>query len=318
MSTLSDITSRARARSLALADRALDLPGAHLGLQMLRDFMVNDVTDRAMTLAAQAFTSVLPIVLLLSAMPHNTWMAHALTNLGINPDDSDLMSTPTTGSLTLYGIVGVLMTIGGATSLSRALGRMYITIWHLTKLPMSGWWRWVVVILIVPLAVAAQGFAPQLHGLNLFGLTFGDYATLGVILEIVATFLIWTTLWTVLPRALVSSQVPMRILWVYGAVTGLLVTIYLVGSRIFLPHILSETTHHFGTLGIVFVAISWLFFYAYGVVVVAILLYTMLTVETRTGLWMRTHLGVTRPLAPADSWVVKYDPDALQRPTHTP
>ncbi|MFW0795389.1 hypothetical protein AAFP30_16380 [Gordonia sp. CPCC 205515] len=317
MSTLNDITTRARARGMAMADRALELPGAHLMMRVLRDFLVNDVTDRAMTLAAQAFTSILPIVMLLTALPHNTWMTRALTGLGINPADSDLMSAPAPESLTIYGIIGALMTIAGATSLSRALGRMYVTIWHLTKLPMSGWWRWVVVIFLVPVAVAAQGFAAQLHGLSIFGVKTGDYAALGVSLEVLATFVIWTTLWAVLPRVLVSSQVPMRLLWVYGGVTGILVTVYLVGSRIFLPHILRETTHHFGTLGIVFVAISWLFFYAYGIVVVTIVLYTLLTLQNHVGVWMRTYLGVTRPLAAPESWVVKHDPDAPPRTADT-
>ncbi|MGV9712201.1 hypothetical protein ACWDTI_16230 [Gordonia sp. NPDC003424] len=315
MNSPSVMIARARDRGLALAERAVALPGARPALRVLHDFAVNDVTDRAMTLAAQAFTSILPIVILLSATPGSKLMSQALSELGVDPQRVDAMSMTTPDSFTIYGIIGVLMTIAGATSLSRALGRMYVSIWQVRKLPISGWWRWVVVLFVIPLGVVAQGFSTKLHGINLTGFTIAGYGTLGVVLETAATFVIWSVMWTLLPRLLISSQVPIRLLTATGVFTSVFVTAYLVGSRFVLPHVVRETTRHFGTLGVVFVAISWLFFFAYIVVVSVIVVHALLRDEGIIGRWMRTRLGVPKAFPPPpnsqQSWLDAHDPDAL-------
>ena len=87
----------------------------------------------------------------------------------------------------------------------------------------------------------------------------------------------------------------MRLLIANGVLTGILVTVLLVGSRIALPGILTETTRHFGTLGIVFVAISWLFFFAAIVVVCAIVVHSLISDDGPVGGWLRDHLGAPRP-----------------------
>ncbi|AZG48172.1 YhjD/YihY/BrkB family envelope integrity protein [Gordonia insulae] len=288
------LSARAQQRALAAAQRARRVPGANLVLRILRDLAVNDVTDRSMTLAAQAFTSVLPIVILLTALPSHTVITKALSGLGIDPDSVDFVKSDP-GSITTIGIFAALMTIAGATSLSRALGRMYVSIWQVTKLPISGWWRWVVVIFALPVGVVAQGFAAPLHTLTVTGWTIGGYGPIGVGLEVLATFLIWATMWTALPRLLVSSQVPMRLMALNGAVTGVFITVLLVGSRVFLPAILGETTRHYGTLGVVFVAISWLFFFAAIVVVCAIVVHSAVCDEGTVGSWLRPRVGTPRP-----------------------
>jgi membrane protein len=291
----STMTARARTRALALADRAQRVPGAHLVVRIVRDIAVNDLTDRSMTLAAQAFTSVLPIVILLTALPSHDFIDTALTNLGIDPSRVDIPSATSPGSITAYGVIGALMTIAGATSLSRALGRMYVSIWQVTKLPLSSWWRWVVVIFALPLGVVLQGLSSGLHSITITGLTIAGYGAAGVVLEVVATLVIWSGMWTLIPRLLVSSQVPVRLLALNGAVTGAFVTVLLVGSRIALPTILGETTRHFGTLGIVFVAISWLFFFCAIIVTCVIVVHSLTSDDGAVGQWLQRHLGTPRP-----------------------
>ena len=290
--------TRVRARTATVTERALAVPGAGLVLRVLRDLAVNDITDRAMTLAAQAFTAVLPMVILLAAFPDNDLVTDALGDLGINTDQVDVADTTAPNSVTAFGLLGALMVIGGATSLSRAMGRMYTSIWQVTKLPLSGWWRWVVVILLLPVGVVAQGFSANLHGINFTGITFGAYGVVGVILEVAATFVIWSLMFTLLPRLLVSGQVPMRLLALNGVVTGAFITVFLVGTRIALPTIMSETTQHFGTLGLVFAAISWLFFFAGIVVVCTIVTHSLTCDQGPVGAWIRRHFGAPRPYPP--------------------
>lgn len=311
------LSTRVRERGVTLANRARVIPGAYLVIRIIRDLAVNDVTDRAMTLAAQAFTSILPIVILLTALPDQTFITTALSGLGVDPDRVDLVSDATPGSATAIGVLGALMTIAGATSLSRALGRMYVSVWQVTKLPISGWWRWVVVIFVFPVGVVLQGLASSLHHVTLNGRTlFGGYSIVGLALEVVATFLIWTLLWTVVPRLLVSAQVPMRLLALDGVVSGLFITILLIGSRLALPTILSETTKHYGTLGAVFVAISWLFFYAAIVVVSAIVVHTLVTDDGFVGAWIRRHAGTTHPFPIRPSEFLADDAFRIDPPVH--
>ena len=48
----------------AVRERVMRLPGASLMLRIVIDMARGNLTDRSMTLAAQAFTSILPVVIL--------------------------------------------------------------------------------------------------------------------------------------------------------------------------------------------------------------------------------------------------------------
>ncbi len=119
----------------AMTDRVLRLPGASPALRILADIARGDVTDRSMTLAAQAFTSILPLVILMLSLPGSDVVDSALTELGIPMTPWTAHPSTPPRSFATFGIVGALMTIAGATSLSRALGRMYVAVWGVTKLP---------------------------------------------------------------------------------------------------------------------------------------------------------------------------------------
>ncbi|MDH3061207.1 hypothetical protein QEN36_17790, partial [Gordonia alkanivorans] len=260
----------------------------------------------AMTLAAQAFTSILPIVILLLTLPGSDVVDDALSGLGIPVSKLDHNSVDNPQSFATFGIIGALMTIAGATSLSRALGRMYVAIWGVTKLPWRAFWRWVIVLFLIPTAVTAQGLSTGLHAETLFGLHLGGSGLLGIVLVFGVTVTIWSGTFTAIPRLLVSTQVPLRLLALNGVVTGLLITALLAGSRLALPTLASGTIRYFGTLGIVFVAISWLFVFAAILVVTAIVAHGVATDPGRVGTWVRRWAGTPTPFAPTPS-VAWYD-----------
>ncbi|WP_238421507.1 YhjD/YihY/BrkB family envelope integrity protein [Gordonia sp. 'Campus'] len=290
----------------AIRERALQLPGASLILRIVVDIARGNITDRSMTLAAQAFTSILPIVILVLNLPGTDVVDDALTDLGIPISrlDSTWVANPT--SATTFGIIGALMTIAGATSLSRALGRMYVSIWDVAKLPLRTFWRWVVVVFLIPVAVTAQGLSTGLQATSLFGVRIGDRGILGIALLLIVTLLIWSATFTAIPRLLVSSQVPIKLLVLNGVGTGLLITVLLAGSRVGLPALAAGTIRSYGTLGIVFVAISWLFVFALILVVTAIVVHAAATDEGRVGRWVRRWAGTPTPFVPTPS-VAWYD-----------
>ncbi|MDL9936032.1 hypothetical protein QSJ18_04685 [Gordonia sp. ABSL1-1] len=293
-SRMSRLTARGEEWAVAALTWARRTPGAALVVRIATDIARGNVTDRAMTLAGQAFTSLLPIVILLTTLPGKDVVDDALHGLGIK-ENAGIVAHSTPESFGAFGIFGALMTIAGATSLARALGRMYVSIWGVTKLPLRGWWRWVIVIFVIPVAATVQGLAAGLRSMSIFGVHIEDRGLLGFGLEIGVTLIVWSLLWTVIPRLLVSAQVPWRLLAINGIATGLCVTALLVGSRVALPRILESTTDHFGTLGVVFVAISWLFFFACILVVVTLVIHAIASDAGYLGRWVRRHAGVPVP-----------------------
>ncbi|MET9200364.1 hypothetical protein [Gordonia sp. NPDC003585] len=293
--------ARGQAFAIKVYEFVQVMPGGTLLMRIITDIIRGNITDRAMTLAAQAFTGILPIVILMTTLPGSSYLDEALKSLGMHSEHVDFVSSSNDATVGTFGFIGALMCIAGATSLARALGRMYVSIWQVTKLPLSGWWRWVVVIFSIPVAVIFQGFATDLKTNTIFNIHIDDSGVLGIILVIAVTFIIWTITWTLIPRLLVSTQVPMRLLIVNGAVTGALVTAYLVGSRIALPRIVENTTQHYGTLGVVFIAISWLFFFGCILVVTALVVHAFVTDEGTIGRWTRKYVGAPKPMARTES-----------------
>ncbi|MEP9414994.1 hypothetical protein ABLE92_11685 [Gordonia sp. VNQ95] len=314
---------RMRQRGLALYDRGLQVPGARLILRMIGDIATSGLTDRAMTLAAQAFTSVLPFAILMTTVPiGRRFLDKAFEGFGMNPENLGLPPVDTTQRLGAFGWFGALMVIAGATSLSRALGRMYLSAWQVEKLNWRGWWRWVAVLFLIPAAVVAQGLITPVHEFSLIGRTWYGFGVTGLILEIIGTVIIWSVLWTVIPRLLVSTQVPMRLLAVNGVLTSIFITIYLIGSRVVLPRTMPETTRHYGTLGVVFVTISWLFFYTCILVASATIMNTIVTDDGFLGRHLSRFTGRPTPFPPAASIAFGVRPatstDAGDGPRHDP
>ena len=279
-----------------LLDAIRSAPGGSLLLRIAGDVARGDITDRAMTLAGQAFTSVLPLVILWTTISGSSALDTLLSGLGMSSKDVDVPDSVTdlpASSFSAFGVLGALMVIGGATSLARAIGRMYVSIWQIRKLPYSGWWRWVVVIFIFPAAVSVQVFAAKLHNVStaLFGLV-------GLAVEIVATLLLWVAVWFAVPRLMVSRQLPLRIVTINAVVTGVAITIYLIGSYFFAPRAAATTTHHYGTLGLVFVAISWLFIFAAIVIVSTIMVRAAAVDDSAIGRWVTCGAPLPEP-APA-------------------
>ena len=97
-------------------------------------------------------------------------------------------SNPSTAT---FGVVGLLMTLISATSFARALGRMYARCWDVPVVKMrQAWWRWVMVLFAVILAIVMIAAAHLAVRLPIGGHVL-DYA-LG--------FVIWTLLWAYLPH----------------------------------------------------------------------------------------------------------------------
>ena len=120
-----------------------------------------EVFDRSMTIAAQFFSSILPILILLAAWEANSDRLADAIDL---PEESrSVIEGAIQGGDAAFGIVGTLFVLASATSLSRALTRAFATIWFLPR-PRSSLrsaWRWLAVILVLALSLVVARTASQ-------------------------------------------------------------------------------------------------------------------------------------------------------------
>ncbi|WP_242676570.1 hypothetical protein [Rhodococcus sp. ABRD24] len=221
-----------------------------------------ELVDRSMTLAAQSFTSVLPVIIAVSTLSrHDTFTKGFFDQFGIDVDAVDVhpgtfnTDQPTSAA---FGIVGLLMVVLSGTSFARALGRMYGRIWHVPTLRITNWWRWVAVLMTVASSAALVGTTRVLR----------DVAYVGGTLALIAQFLVWMGLWTLVPYLLTERRLSARVLWATGTITAAGLAALRVGGNIVLPRTVASAVAKFGELGLVFTAIGWMFV-ACGIIVSA-------------------------------------------------
>lgn len=244
--------------------------------------------DRSMTLAAQSFTSVLPVVIAASTFgSHDTFTRGFFDQFGIDVDSIDVnpddfgVDEP---SFAAFGVVGLLMVLLGGTSFARALGRMYGRVWHVPTLRFASWWRWLAVLLSVAWCASLIGATRALR----------EVPYLGAPLVLAAQFVVWTGLWTLVPYLLTERRLSARVLWATGVITAAGLTVLRIGGNLVLPRTVAMAESKFGDLGLVFTAIGWMFV-ACGIVVGASVITKALALdEGPVGRYLR---GPREPLA---------------------
>ncbi|MCL2535784.1 MAG: hypothetical protein FWE39_16625 [Nocardiaceae bacterium] len=221
--------------------------------RILTGFVDVEWADRSMTLAAQSFTSVLPVVIAVSTIGHrDAFTKGFLVQFGIDIDSVDVAPgtfEPAEPTFAAFGVIGLLMVVLSGTSFARALGRMYGRVWHVPTLKVASWWRWVAVLLSVAASAALIGLTGLLR----------DVPYLGGPLVLVAQFAVWTGLWTLVPYLLTERRLSNRVLWCSGGITAVGLTALGLAGDIVLPRTIAEAESKFGALGLVFTAIGWMF-----------------------------------------------------------
>jgi membrane protein len=260
-----DRVTAAKKVALARAERA-PRPVLRIAMAFLRAIRDIEPFDRAMTLAAQAFVSIFPLLITWAAFVDN-----GNSSVGDEVADKLHLSESMRAALDQalpadtqqsapFGVISLLIVLVSATSFSRALNRMYARAWHVAP---SGWnngGRWVAVIV----AICATTVATQY--VNQSAQDFTD--NIGALL---VTFLANTLLYAWVPWLLLMRRISAVRLLPSAALMGIgSVGLYLAG-RLYLPHALKISTEHFGSLGAAFALIGWLFVAAFVLIVATVL-----------------------------------------------
>ncbi|MFD9728448.1 YhjD/YihY/BrkB family envelope integrity protein [Streptomyces sp. NPDC059072] len=256
-------------------------------IEQLADVKVLDCATR---LAAQAFLGALPALFVIGTVAPD-WLQQQLvssirTTLGLQDAALDqvraLYSGGDVATATSTGLVGVFVAVLSATACSRAMQRTCERCWHLPKAKATlAAWRWVAWVSVWLVALLFQGPIQDAFGTGPLG---------GFFLALVTSVLLWW--WT--QHLLLAARVPWLPLLPGAVLAGVGQQIMTAVSKVYLPHAVAHSMKQYGSLGSVFVLLSWLIM-LFVVVTVAIALGYVVAHEPFLARRLRTPLPPPRP-----------------------
>jgi membrane protein len=262
-----------------------------------------ELADRAMTLAAQEFTSVLPLIVAVGTIGNLDAVSETFADqVGIDPGSLTSVTRTTADVLesspptfAAFGVIGLLMVLVSGTSFARALGRVYGKVWEVPVLSLRGWWRWVAVLLAVATALALLGRVRLVTSVD----------WIGPPLAIVGEALVWFGLWMAVPYLLTEGRLAGRVLWATAALTSAGLTVVGMVGTVYLPRAIASAQGKFGELGVVFTGITWMFVQSAVVVAATVVVKAAALDEGVLGRLLRgpvpEQLAVVPPETPPDA-----------------
>jgi membrane protein len=211
--------------------------------------------DRALALASSAFTTMLPVALLLASvlnkLGHQDVADRIVQRYGLSGGGADavrsLFSFPEGPGLSL-GLFGAIFLIVSALSFARAAQRLYEQTWELTPLSVRNSLNGLLWLLAVVVYVVAVGWLHALLGGGRLQL-----AATALQVPLTAALLVWGG------RVLTARRCPWPDLVPFGIIGALLSALYALGSAVYLPRVFSTYGSRYGALGAVFAMITALF-----------------------------------------------------------
>jgi membrane protein len=223
-------------------------------LQFGRDWLVRFIAlqgfDRAVALAGQAFTALVPLLIVYSALVSQRTgrdfadeLVHVFGLKGAAASDLRRAFAPPTEVTSQVSALGAFLLITAALSFTRALQRLYQFAWDQPSLGLRAakWgliWLAVAVLLVTlrPMALHA------VHG------------ALVVVLSLVFA----AAFWLVTPAVLLGRRVHWHRLLPTALLTGFGMTALSICSAIWMPRSVAKSAQQFGVMGIAFALLSWL------------------------------------------------------------
>ena len=230
--------------------------------EIIRVALAPETIDRCFAVAAQIFITAVPMTLaVLAFLPRalRDRVRESLSSqLGIEGSAAQAVHAFFDGQDSLrdaIGVVGLVLALASATSLTRRLQRLYERTWELPPGRMrSSALRWVAWILVWVVVLSAQG--PLRAGV-------GWWRFLGWSASAAMSVGLWW--WT--PRLLLLRRVGWQALLPTAVLTGLGQTAIGVGSRFVMPRVTGRSVSEYGPFGIVLSLMSWLLVVAGAIVI---------------------------------------------------
>ena len=229
--------------------RVLLAPGKPLGAWLERLANMQFV-DRSVGIGAQAFTTLIPLLIVYSAVvplaDASSFADRLVQDLKLSGAAAatvhQAIAPPTTvaESVTVFGF---LLLVGSALSFARALQRMYETAYRLPPMGIRGTPWHLLWIALIPAYLTLRPVIASLSG----GLW-----------RILASMVLAAVAWLVTPYILLGKRMSGRRLVPGALFTAIGMTGLGVATLIYLPHSLTASARSFGTIGVAFAILGWL------------------------------------------------------------
>jgi membrane protein len=207
-----------------------------------------------MALSAQAFTALIPLLLVVSAISPSDSRelvsdaiidrfalagsaADAVEQLFARPGDSTI------------GVLSVVLLVFSGVSLTRRMQRMYLQAWRLE--PVSG---------VRGSLNAAVGLTALLLEIALLSLTRSLVSELPFdwVLGAPVSVLAGLVLWTSVPWLLLDRRIPWRRLLPAGALAAVATSLYGIATTIYMPRLMESNSERYGLFGVTLSLVGWL------------------------------------------------------------
>ena len=216
--------------------------------EWLRRFVDMQGVDRGMGLGATAFTALLPLMIVYTALaPSDESFSDKLIDrfelTGVSASSlNEAFASDSTVESSVTGI-GVLILIIAALSFTRALQRVYETAYGLAPLGMRGTPAGLQWLLAVAVFLSLR---PVVLGW-LDGLVYA----IGVLAAA-------ALLWLITPYMLLARRLSWKRLLPSSLLVAVGMTALGVSSFIWFPHSVASSADQFGLMGVAFALVSWL------------------------------------------------------------
>jgi membrane protein len=255
----------------AVGQRAPKLLGraqSSLPVRSLRRFVSINGRDRTLVLGGQAFTTIIPLLIVLAAAASSkgpTAVADRLADrFHVTGTSAEAIRTlferppGAAGSITIIGLVFLGFSL---LSLTRSLQRTYEAAWHLPAVGMRG----------------------TLNGISALGLLISSLIVLSLLvgvlrqvpagsaLAFVLRVAVNTAVWLLLQWLLLSRRVAIRRLLPGSLVIAVGSAILTFYSAVWMPRLIENNSERYGIIGITFAMLTWLILICLCTVVAAVL-----------------------------------------------
>lgn len=233
----------------------------------LGTFVAMQGVDRAMVIASQAFTALIPLLMLVSAFApqgNRDLVSDAIIRrfelTGSAADAvQQVFANSQQGST---GFLGAVLLLFSGVSLTRRMQRMYVQAWRIQhRAGVRGSLNAALGLSALLIEIALLYLARTLVRELPFQWVLGAPLSLG------ASLLFWTSI----PYLLLDRQVPWRRLLPGGAMAAVGASVYGVVSTMYMPRLMESYSERYGLFGVTLSLIGWLLCIAFIIVGATIL-----------------------------------------------
>jgi len=253
-------------------------------------FAAQQGLDRAMVIASQAFTALIPLLILVSAaLPASSGTAVAdsiIRRFGLSGDSAASVEIVFASSASsCVGVGSLFLLVFSGVALTRRLQRMYLQAWRLDPLPgVRGPLNAALGLAVLLVEIALIYFARTL--IRALPLDWALAVPLGVGTSLV--------LWTSIPWLLLDRRLDWRRLLPGGALAGTAASVYGFATTIYMPRLMETYSERYGLFGVTVAIVGWLLCICFILVATTVIAAEFDRAPEKWARRLRARLGIAR------------------------